>query len=93
MTGAKYAVFSSSSTFSSSETSSMPSLCGTGACLPGLLPLNTKLNSLLSNFGTSASAGLNAGVVDVVFCEPNEKLNDGVPNEATGALDVEAGVF
>lgn len=74
-------LFSSSSTFSSSDTSSTPAafpveVCGSFA---GLFPLKTKPNCLDSvNFGTSGSAGF-AGVVDA-FGEPNEKLNVEDPN-------------
>lgn len=75
-------MLSSSSTFSSSETSSTPSLFATGETtvgFAGLFPLKTKPNSFESpNFVTSGSLGFNEGAA-AAFCEPNEKLNDEVP--------------
>lgn len=90
MTGAKYVLFSSSSTFSSSDTSSTPAafpveVCGSFA---GLFPLKTKPNCLDSvNFGTSGSAGF-AGVA-IAFGEPNEKLNVEDPNAPVALVALE----
>lgn len=101
MTGSKCAVLSSCKTFSSSETSSTPSACAgvavvllacamadDGGCFE-----NTKPNSFVSlSFGTPESFGLKAfdDKFGVTFCEPNEKLNDGEPNDAFVRLEISA---
>lgn len=78
-------VFSSSSTFSSSDTSSTPSALATAGCLAGLFDLKTKPNSLEPNDGALTSLGLNDGAADAavvnVFGAPNEKLNVDEPKE------------
>lgn len=88
MTGVKYVLFSSSSTFSSSETSSMP-VDIFAWVLAGLLLLNTKLNSFESNCGILLSV---AGFGCVVDGAPNEKLNVDEPKADELAAFVICGV-